>query len=497
MAMAGACRLAVLAALAALTARAQEVTPESLRDLLLRSGGGLRHGVCEDRGAFLVAVVELEGEGEQGLADARIYAAGLFSEFLGAEVSRATSDEYREAVVDDVISVQAKFQTQTKVESERMIAGVETLSLTSFEAASWLTFVLSERTKADASAIAAAARSRAKGGGPRTVRVVGVAPILDGAVGQSEALATESAKRSALEMVVGVAMAGMKFSRYEDTDGEARSRFVDQTFSTTSGFLESFEVLESERQGGTWFVRAAATVSPDKVLDNYRQHLASIGDPVFRVSGGEAEGLPAQAAAFFRGKGFKIADAQSRPDWEIVLSPNFTPWSHPARGTPGFQCHLEITIKNARTGTLLAGVQSDGRASDFGGGGDAAQRARCAKKAFADAKERIQEQLTKSIVELARAGRDYELRLVREGASLSLEELARVKAQLRTLPGVKSVDAKLEGLQLKLPLRSLLPLADLAPLFEDDLTRLMPGHRAQIIGLSSEVAEWKLTPKDN
>jgi hypothetical protein len=475
----------------------QSVTAEGLRDIMLQAGGGLRHGQSAERGIFLLAVVRLERSDAAGLSDARHYAAGLFAEWLGSKVSKAAWSSYVETSDGDALAVKSRFQTETKLESQRMLAGIEPLSLDTFDDASWLTFVLGERTAERAVALAAAARTRGTAKQRKTVIALGMAPLIDGAPGKSEKLATESAKRSALEMVVGVAMAGMRFSRYEEDEDGERSRFIDQVFASTSGFLESYEVLERGAQGDAFLVRIEATVSPEKILDNYRAHLEVIGDPAFVISGGEAEGLPGVARTFFQSKGFRVADARTKADWEIVLRPESTAWKHPAHGRSGQQCHLEITIRNCRTGELLAGVRTDGRASDFLGGGPAGQRQRAAKKAFEDAQPRIQEALTKSIVELARKGRKFEIRLVRSGRrAFSLDEIDAITAPLKSLPGVKSVSARVRNGQLVVAIRSLLPLKDVAILFSDDLARVLVEERLEVIALESEVVELKLTPEN-
>jgi len=479
--------------LSAESAMATEAEPLEVLQSMIRDDVEIRAGKTADGKRFVIALVAAPSMQQSDLAKARQSAMQRIGEFLGAEVSSEVRSESSEMVeADGKAQYSSFFSDRSMVEVNRTLAGIEMLKPVASEGRPRCAFILSEASADRSRELSKAARAvdRTK---PVVVEVLGVG---DGPPAEARARARESAIQSAIDMVMGVTLVGMTFSMEEEGDAGTKSQFRNAAFSSTSGFIDNMEEIDSGKDGETYWVRFRVTVIANKIFENYDAHLKVLGNPVFGIDSGDDLPLYQIASEFFAGKGLSLVESGGRCDWTIRLRSNYTARSYPGDSSrTGVQCSIAVQILNARTGVVEAGIASDGRASDFGGGGESRQRELALQKAFAGCGDKLHKALNDTIVKLAREGRPVEVRiqgLSGEDGSIDAGAPSRVQEAVGRLPGIRDPRVEVEAGSLVLKLQSLLPADLLAELVANEVCAIHAGASHGVRKISSGEIELQI-----
>ncbi len=457
---------------------AVDIAPADLMKHMLAQDSEIQSGESKADGKFVLALVKISSTDANALSKARQQAMQRIGEYLGAFVSAEVKSESSESVAADGKAISGSFfSDSSSVQVQQTLAGIEAFQLAESGGDRKMSYMLSEGTSRRTAALSEAARGLKKSDGPIVVEAMGIA-TMSGPLEDAQQHATEAARTSAVEMALGVTLVGMTFSLSEEDDAGAREKFRSSAFTQSSGFIESYVVIGEGPSDGrsSYWVRIRATVTPNKIFDNYRAHLRAIGDPTFAIDAAGDETLADRAQQFFTEKGFRVVDPTMSADWKIELKATYTPRTHPTNGAEGVQCVLGFRLKNSRTGELFGGVKTDGRASDFRAGGAERQRARVAELAFKNASEEVHKAINDSIVQLAREGRTVMIRIGgfdrdNRGVDPSIPE--QLQARLATLPGVRAPSVGVTNGWLTVELKSLIPSDALAPLVASDACALL------------------------
>lgn len=151
--------------------------------------------------------------------------------------------------------------------------------------------------------------------GPDTVRTTGVGYYNEVVpVAKAHDVAIAEAQRNAIAEVLGMSMMSTSAkqtisSESVDNDGAESfacdDSFKAKTFSACAGFVESSRVVDEKTTDSAVFVTIIAKVARDKVMDDYRAYLESMGNPGFCVRSNDRDLLDA-CAGFFAGLGLRM-----------------------------------------------------------------------------------------------------------------------------------------------------------------------------------------------
>lgn len=151
--------------------------------------------------------------------------------------------------------------------------------------------------------------------GPDTVQTTGVGYYNDVVtVAKAHEVAVAEAQRNAIAEVLGMSMSSSSAkqsisSEGVDNDGNESfacdDSFKAKTFSACAGFVESSRVVNEKTTDSAVFVTIVAKVAKDKIMDDYRAYLESMGNPGFCVRSNDKDLMDA-CAGFFAGLGLRM-----------------------------------------------------------------------------------------------------------------------------------------------------------------------------------------------
>jgi hypothetical protein len=472
-----------------------ELEPDELLLRMMSDGGGLRVAKGKSEGSYILCVERLEDASESSIKGAKKRAQVRIAEFLGVAVSSSVKSEYREDTrADGSAEFGGFFENKSAMEVDRTIAGVQSYAIRTGESGLFQAFLLSESVRRRGIQIAEAAAPVAGESGSAAkveVEALGLAPSHMG-VAVAEAQALASAKREAIEMVVGVSLAGLDVSLTTESDDSQVHQEVSFSVTSLTGVIDSYREIEKGNCGDSCYVRIRAVVCPHKALDDYRLYLEAIGSPSFAVAPCVVDSVATKCRSSLMKKGMKFVDDPAIADWVVELEPSFTSRTHPVRtDSTGIQCAMQVKVKNRMTGEYMASVATAGNASDFLGGGEDLQRTRSATKALQQAMPVLEKSLQDSIVRQAAEGRQVGITVIC-GAPLSsvpdAKELDRICARMRRLPVLRGLKVEMDETGIAFECRSLLGMPALLRVLEDSLCVVRPGTRIEIAHASDALA---------
>jgi hypothetical protein len=379
----------------------------SLMDEMIARGEDTRSGNSPDPevGRYVIVIVKLPSSDPRAIQKGRQDAMKQIGEYLGASVEASTEAGYKEKSGADGKSESSSFfKDYSAVRVNQTLGAVDMIGLGGQDGRTVAGFVLSEgaaKRMQQISEESAKALKAKNDGQPLEVEATGIALIEadNQAAAQEQALAV--AKRSALEMAMGASVIGLSVMDRDDST----ETFRQTCFSTSEGDICSFRVLSEGAQGRSYLVRIRATVQQGKLLENYRSHLRSIGDPVFCIDASGDKNIQLAANAFFEEKGFRIKEGGDC-GWTIRLEPRFNEREDPRNNArQGYQCLITARLSNLKTGEVFADAGATAKDFDSMDGGPDVQKRRAAEKAFKNMREELHKKIEGTILRLAREGR--------------------------------------------------------------------------------------------
>ncbi len=389
-------------------------------------------------GRFVIVIVKVPSNDARGIDKARQDAMKRIGEYLGAQVEASTESGYKEKTDAAGKSESSSFfKDYSAVRVSQTLGAVDMIGLGTQDGRTVAGFILSEGAAKRMQAISeqsAAALKAKKDGGALEVEATGIAMIEGGNQAAAQEKALEVAKRTALEMAMGASMVGLSVLDRDDSS----ETFRQTCFSTTEGSLANFRVLSEGADGSCYRVRIRAVVQQGKLMESYRSHLRSMGDPVFCIDGSGNETIQSMANSFFEEKGFRIKEGREC-NWIIRFKPTFTEREDPANNSrTGFQCLINAQLENSQTGEVSADVGATARGFSSMNGGEQVQRRKSAEMAFKNMKAELHKKIEDTIMRLAREGRPITVEI--RGLSGEDGATTRLTDALALRPGIN--DAK-------------------------------------------------------
>jgi hypothetical protein len=197
------------------------------------------------------------------------------------------------------------FRDYSAVRVNQTLGAVEMLGMVKVDERDAAGFVLSQGAASRMQQLSeqAVESLKAKGAGkPMEVIGVGFAPIVGGDTGKAKEQAMLQAQRFAVEAAMGASVVGLAVK----DSGQDSETFRETCVSNSDGSIATFTVLEEGPADGNYRVKIRAVVQQGKLLDSYRAHLRTMGDPMFCVDAGGNDTLRQMAVDFFKEKGLPL-----------------------------------------------------------------------------------------------------------------------------------------------------------------------------------------------
>jgi hypothetical protein len=428
---------------------------KSVMDEMVAASQDVRSGISPDAavGHYVIVVVKLPTGDPQGLQKGRQSAMKQIAEYLGAQIEGSTESGYKEKTgSDDKSESSSFFSDYSAVRVNQTLGAVDTIGLATHDGRTFAGFILSEGAARRMQKISAqsedAARKKAEGK-PLEVEASGIALIENNNEATAKQSATESAKRTAIEMAMGATVIGLSVMDRDDST----ETFRQTCFSNTEGNLERYEILSEGRDGNSYKVRIRGTINPGKLLENYRAHLRSIGDPVFCIDACGDPNIQAAANAFFQEKGFRVQEGAGCT-WTIRMKPTFVQREDPQDNSKnGFQCLIDAQLVNVRSGEVFANAGATAKGFSSMNGASDVQRRKSADLAFKNMKSELHKKIEGTILRLAREGRPVTIEV--QGIGTVDGVTTKLQEALALRPGINDALVSLRDGTVTIKLKAL------------------------------------------
>ena len=268
-------------------------------------------------GSYIVCREEVAVQGdvnvarEQAKLNARQTIAELISVKVSVESTRTTTT--KETVKDEDESFeQSEFaKSVTRKDAKQVQRGISVCK-ESVSGGKIVVYCLLTEQVVDATAALDKAMRKL---GPDTVQTTGVGYYNEVVpVSKAHEVAISEAQRNAIAEVLGMSMTSSSAkqsisSESVDKDGNESfacdDSFKAKTFSACAGFVESSRIVNEKTTDSAVFVTIVAKGAKDKVMDDYRAYLESMGNPGFCVRSNDRDLMDA-CAGFFAGLGLRM-----------------------------------------------------------------------------------------------------------------------------------------------------------------------------------------------
>lgn len=295
--------------------------------------------------------------------------------------------------------------------------------------------------------------------GPDTVRTTGVGyynQVIP--VAKAHEVALSEAQRNAIAEVLGMSMASSSAkqsisSENIDSNGDETfacdDTFKSKTFSACAGFVESSRIVDEKTTDSAVFVTIVAKVAKDKVLDDYRAYLESMGNPGFCVRSNDPAMIEVYSG-FFASLGLRMVgnvyDAAYVIDTRGAIE----------NGT----ATVRVTVRDKTAGTTLFSVPNE--VSVLSGSSKQATYT----KALNGMKTQLHKELDKFIGRANADGRKVMVKLCNYDADFHKKVANIVKDALEMVPGAKNVKMHIEGDEVQYSVNYVGEAEDLADFLE-------------------------------
>jgi hypothetical protein len=473
-----------------------EELKKALADMLA-DGRDVMSGKSADAavGVFVIVIQKLPSNDPRAMSKARQDAMKRIGEYLGANVEAKTESGYKEATDKDGKSMsESFFRDYSAVSVNTALGAVETLGAVKVGDRDALAFVLSEGAASRMQSLSEQSMASLKAkesGKPLEVDSIGFSRIEGGDVATAKQRAVQQAQRFAIEAAMGATVVGMTVKDADDADYET---FRETCVTNSDGQIASFATVEEGTEGENYRVKIRAVVQQGKLLDSYRAHLRSMGDPLFVVDAGGDGVLQDLAVDFFEEKGFRVVSGSEgkRGDWRIVLKAKISDQPDPADpNRTGKQCVIDARLENASTGEI--NMQAGSKGKGFSSmDGDAERRARKATElAFNRMKRDLHENIDKAIMRLAREGRPITITV--KGVDATPDAGTRLLERIQLRPGLNDAKVRVADGTLVIELKATVASDLVATFVAGDACALSSGSRPTVERMDDRQIELRIS----
>ena len=451
-------------------------------------GETVRPGETDGGGWYVAALSEVAtadgGNEPEAMQRARLVGKRLIAGFVAGErVGSSEESSVSEVAVGGKTETAETFRQRITVDVDAVLRGAEVVGTVEGDGGRKYLVVVASSDMADASAALAAEMA---GLPPDTVCASGFAPVADGGVAAAQKAALASAKSSAVEMVLGTAVASTEVA----LNMNAGARI----FSNSGGFIESFRVTEEGDKDGTYKVTIIAQVARNKLMEDYGTALSQFGNVKFHVERTGNDQLDAMLEEKFAEWKCPLTDDSADADYLVWAKWEFADEVHPIDGRTGTRLTLTIRMLDAATRKEYFAVNNDPRkAVSFIG--DQRRRIRnAADLAMKEIHGKIHGRLDAMIGAMAASGRD--VRMVFDNYSEAYAEtLEAIRAAVDTLPGCNNASKSVNGAArtAEIAFRCQMDMDSLRKLADEAIRKAVPGAAMRPDTVSCDANTWQLS----
>lgn len=450
-------------------------------------GESVRPGVAE--GGWYVAalseVVRAEGGSEdESMQRARLFGKRLIAGFVsGEKVGSSEESSVSEITVGDKTETSETFRQRITVDVDAVLRGAEVVGMVDGPEGRRFLVLVSSSNAVDASKALEAKMGEL---GPDTVCASGFAPVSDGGVAAAQKVAIASAKASAVEMVLGTAVAS--------TEASVNLNASAKVFSNAGGFIESFRIEDEGASDGTYKVTIVAKVARNKLMKDYGAFLSQFGDVKFHVEDvGDAANRAMLEEKFLEWKCPLTTDPR-KADYLVWSRWEFRDEVNPIDGRMGTRLTLTLKMRDAATGREYWTVNNDPRkAVSFVG--DKNRRMRnAADLAMAEIHEKIHERLDAMIGNFVASGRGMSMTFDNYSEAYA-EVLDSLRKAVDAIPGCNnattSSDARMRTARIDFRCQS--DMDTFRKFMSDAMLKAIPGKAMRPDSVSADATTWNLS----
>ena len=403
------------------SASALNFDPSAALAQMKQDGTECLSGVADDTGFWILVLgsAPRAGKTEKEATDiAKLGARANMAKFFSVQVAVAAESFYSESDA----GTKESFTKWSREDTQALLAGLQIIKVFADGEQMKAVALLTQKT-ADATAKMKAAMA---GERPNTVEATGE--------GATKKEAIDAACRSALEQVNGVNTVA---SGAAIDDAMVRSR----AYSDVQGLVSSYRILFEKQEGGQWHVVIVAAIDKEELQETYGAQLKSIGDPLFFVSGDNANVVKLMSDYFIQ-KGFKTTTNKGTSDYKIELKTLFEEITDPADGGKGTQLQLTAVCFD-KAGVQLFSIENDPRKACSYSGSPTRQTQICVKKAVKQVGKPLHTRLQKAIADLVNNGRTVRMVFRNVTTKEQTGFIEQLVTEVNDIPGAGSATSSL------------------------------------------------------
>lgn len=418
----------------------------------------MRSGSSADAGVWIVYKVNIGNaqDKQQALALAEIRAKRSIGEWMQSTISKKSASQSHQEVNGDTVVSTSVYNSLTKVNSEAFLRGVTFHSFTAdgTEAYFYVTGKIVDRS--------AELEAQLRAAPPGVVRAVGFGIIVDGKIAPAKRQAMQSARRNAVEQVMGTTVIGQ--SQLMDND-KAKSKVISQT----AGNIKEYRVVKEDKDGINYQIIINAKVDEKSLLDNYAAMVRSMGNPGFAVKCQDPD-LKAAFSDFLASLGFKVVNNDSEAAFVVKGECQYLTVNNDHYGK-GIQINLKLSLTDKKSGQEFFNIGNDPSFTTSYSGSLHLIRQSSAKKAFKSMKKELHEKLNKVVMDWVLNGREVKVVFKNLPAGELDEKLA---AMINDVPCAKFLARERSGSTLTLNCSYVGPSADFEEFLRERMTKDLP-----------------------
>ena len=306
--------------------------------------------------------------------------------------------------------------------------------------------------------------------GPDTVQVSGVA-YFGGNISleTAEKSALAEAQREAIAQVMGISITSSSASQTVsseaiDNDGKETfncdDSFKAKVFSSTAGFIETSRIVDKNVTPPAVMVTIVAKVARDKLMDDYRSYLESMGNPGFCVRSNDRDMLELYSG-FFASLGLRMVDNLYDAAYIIDVTCRFI------NENGKLYAAVRAVAKDKTSGNVIFSQENDPEALSVNETSESAKAALC-RRILAQMRPALHQKLNTFIGRANADGRPIQVKLGNYDSDYK-SVAAVIQKALKMVPGASNVRMKISGDEVLYTLNFKTDAEDLADFLEKQI----------------------------
>lgn len=400
---------------------------------LASSGGGVRSGVDQVDGTYLVAVIPVE---DGNLEFAQIEAKKTVAEYFGAEIdSEEELIEWESLLVTDdkeVYRAGSDWRSRVSVLISESVKGMCFVGMLEESKRDYVYYVISEASIATSKKLVTQMQgSDARKSGIVEVSSIGLAGRDPQKPDAAKKQAVTMALTSAVEQVAGVLIVSTSIASDEVS-------FYKYATTRTFGVIDSYEVLEVIETQESVTARVHVKVAVGRLLDDYTAISRSADMPGILIKAPSSVIL-AKLQDALANFGFNVVTDDSESTYLLKCEADITAINHPVERISGDRVQLTMEFTRSTDESRLFSLTNNPRVATSFAQNPEVRRSEALGKAFGSMQEDLHERLNDVFARVAKYGQNVRI-YIDNYSSVHEDLLQELGEKMQTIPGVQSYD---------------------------------------------------------